>query len=212
MEQQDQQDQIHTRRPVSPELLLVRKAARRDARRKRREIARATIRASHQKTICSRVALGQSLFSVCNEDKALPDYDTVLLWLDADEAFAAAYAKAQKAKADLLFEETLMIADDGRNDWMEKHDNDGGSLGWRVNGEAIARARLRVDTRFRIASKLRPDRYGDKLEVSGDQAAPLVVSVTHRLVQVNRQETLPGPDEGGSTPDEPLLRRSDWDE
>lgn len=49
------------------------------------------------------------------------------------------------------------------------------------NGEdsknAIARARLRVDTRKWLMSKMAPKKYGDKLELAGDAKAPLTVLV-----------------------------------
>lgn len=47
--------------------------------------------------------------------------------------------------------EVKAIADDGRNDWMEKFSEEGELLGYRVNGEAIQRSTLRVNTRLRMA-------------------------------------------------------------
>jgi hypothetical protein len=39
-----------------------------------------------------------------------------------------------------------------------------------INGEAVNRARLRVDTRLKLLAKWNPKRYGDKIEthLSGD--------------------------------------------
>jgi hypothetical protein len=36
--------------------------------------------------------------------------------------------------------------------------------------------RIRVDTRKWIASKLKPKKYGDKIELGGDTNAPLIIS------------------------------------
>ena len=68
-----------------------------------------------------------------------------------------------EAQADYLAEEILEIADDGKNDWVERQD---GSAA--VNNEAVQRSRLRVDARKWLMSKLMPKKYGEKLELGGD--------------------------------------------
>jgi hypothetical protein len=158
---------------------------RQTERRSDRLLAREEV----QREICHRVTLGQSLASICTEDKLLPDYGTVLDWLHKDEAFGNAYQRAVRARADVLFEETLSIADDARNDWMAR--NDPNNPGWIANGEHIQRSRLRVETRKWAASKLNPHRYGEKIDVAGNPDRPVVVSVTHRIVRAVQHETLP---------------------
>ena len=59
-----------------------------------------------------------------------------------------------------MADETLEISDDGTNDWMK--DNEG----YKVNGEHVARSRLRVDTRKWLLSKALPKIFGDKLTQS----------------------------------------------
>jgi hypothetical protein len=130
-------------------------------------------------------------------DRSLPRYETALGWLTDYPDFAEAYKQAQRARGDVLFEEALTISDDGRNDWMARNGAD--NLGWMLNGENIARSKLRVDTRKWAASKLNPSRYGDKLAVEGNVDKPIVVAVTHRVVQVIKQETQPVIE---ATPDE----------
>ena len=71
---------------------------------------------------------------------------------------------AKEESADALVEDILDIADDGSNDWMAVHGKDG-SEAWKLNGEHVQRSRLRVDTRKWIASKLKPKKYGEKIEV-----------------------------------------------
>lgn len=66
---------------------------------------------------------------------------------------------------DLMAEEILDIADDGTNDWMEKKDDEDNCIGWRENGEAVQRSKLRVDTRKWLMSKLAPKKYGEKQEI-----------------------------------------------
>ena len=81
------------------------------------------------------------------------------------QGFAAQYARARDAQAEFWAEQLLDVADDGSNDWMERNDPD--NPGWDLNGEAVARSRLRVDTRKWLLSKVLPKKYGDKLEVTG---------------------------------------------
>jgi hypothetical protein len=114
--------------------------------------------------ICARIADGESLRSICLDD-ALPSQRAVFNWLASNEQFVQQYARAREAQADALFDEILDIADNGANDWMEKHDQDGGNIGWRENGEAMRRSQLRIDARKWMAGKLRPKKYGDKLDV-----------------------------------------------
>lgn len=115
--------------------------------------------------ICDRLANGESLRTICALDD-MPDKSTVFRWLAANDAFATKYAHARAAQADALFDEMLDIADDGSNDWMERRNGDGESIGWRENGEAIRRSDLRIKTRQWIVSKLLPKKYGDKLDLN----------------------------------------------
>lgn len=63
-------------------------------------------------------------------------------------------------QAEGMADEILEIADDGRNDWMEIQNRDGDNIGWKVNGEAVQRSRLRIDARKWLLSKLLPKKYG----------------------------------------------------
>lgn len=116
--------------------------------------------------ICDRIANGESLRSIC-DDENMPGLRTVFEWL-ADEkhsAFRTRYARAREVQADSLFDEMLDIADDGRNDWMVKRSGDGEVSGWQENGEALRRSDLRIKTRQWMAAKLQPKKYGDKQEI-----------------------------------------------
>ncbi len=113
-------------------------------------------------TICDRIATGESLRSVCKDDD-MPNQTTVFKWLANSDVLSKQYARAREAQADAIFDEALDIADDSRNDWMERNDPE--NPGWIANGEHIQRARLRIDTRKWMAGKLRPKTYGDKIEV-----------------------------------------------
>ncbi len=72
------------------------------------------------------------------------------------------YAHAKAAGLERLAEEIMEISDDVDSD----------------SNEAVQRARLRVDSRKWLLSKMAPRKYGDKLELAGDAAAPLVINIT----------------------------------
>ena len=105
------------------------------------------------KKICLRIASGESLREI-SRDKDTPAMSTVMLWVANDkEGFSEQYAKACEARLYFHAEELIDIADDATNDWMER--NDPNNEGWRANGEAVNRSRLRVDTRKWVLSNIR---------------------------------------------------------
>lgn len=118
--------------------------------------------------ICSRIASGESVRSICRDEK-MPAMSSVMLWLiDGEhELFSDQYAKARKIQAEALADEIFDIADDGSNDWMERNGKED-APGYSANGEHIQRSRLRVDTRKWYLSKVLP-RFADKQEPTSDQ-------------------------------------------
>lgn len=107
--------------------------------------------------------------------------------MDNVGGFAAQYARAREIQADTLVEEIIDISDDGTNDWMDRQSSSEKgaevSNGWLLNGEHVARSRLRVDSRKWFASKVLPKRYGDKLTTEHgvtDQLADLMKEVDGR--------------------------------
>jgi len=106
----------------------------------------------------------------------MPSRITVYSWLldDRYAAFLTKYTRARELQSETMIDELNDIADDASNDYMETVDNETGAIiGYKLNGEHINRSRLRIDTRKWIASKLKPKKYGDKLELSGDAEAPV---------------------------------------
>lgn len=112
--------------------------------------------------IFDRIAKGEAVRNICKDDW-LPSWSTVNKRLASDAEFSAQYARAREDQADAIFDEILAIADDAHNDWMEINGED--DAGWRANGEHIQRSKLRIDARKWMAGKLRPKKYGDKLEL-----------------------------------------------
>lgn len=117
--------------------------------------------------ICAALAAGKSLRTVCKQE-GMPSTVTVFAWMRKHPEFLSQYARAKEEAADAQVEEMIDIADDGTNDWMEAHDKDGSCIGWKLNGEHVQRSKLRIDTRKWIAAKMKPKKYGDRLELSGE--------------------------------------------
>ena len=126
--------------------------------------------------ICERLAEGESLVRICKDDD-MPSKATVFNWLSSNKGFLDNYTRAREAQADTLFDQILDISDDGQNDTYTDAD---GNI--RTDQEVIARSRLRVDARKWMAGKLRPKKYGEKLELSGDAENPLAVAVIERRI------------------------------
>lgn len=115
--------------------------------------------------ILERLSNGESLRAICR-DGHMPAAPTVCAWVSNNiHGFAEQYARARDRGLDEIADELLEIADDGRNDWMERTDPD--NPGWELNGEHVQRSRLRLDARKWYLSKLAPKRYGDRLELDG---------------------------------------------
>lgn len=141
--------------------------------------------------ICERVATTTfGLKKLCDMHDDMPSHDTVFKWRYKIKSFSDQYTQAKMAQAELLAEETLDIADDATNDWMEKLDEEGKPIGWIVNGDHINRSRLRVDLRKWHASKLAPKIYGDQKDANNTgQALSLAEQIlAHKKEQSNKEK------------------------
>ena len=122
--------------------------------------------------ICEEIATSsKSLKTICADEK-LPAVRTVLKWLaeghestsgELLKRFVHQYARAREQQADFLAEEIIEIADDGSNDLMTITKGD---ISYeQENKEVTNRSKLRVEARKWIASKLKPKKYGDRVEI-----------------------------------------------
>lgn len=120
--------------------------------------------------ICKKLSAGETLRQVCRGD-GMPAPSTVCAWaLNAEHPFYEQYARAREIGYRLMADELLEIADDGTNDWVER-ENKNGETYTVVDAEAVARSRIRVDTRKWLLSKALPKIYGDKIQHTGDGGA-----------------------------------------
>ena len=86
-------------------------------------------------------------------------------WLEAHLEFRDQYARARELQAEHWAEEIIEIADDSRNDFIEKE----GRAALEAESENINRSRLRVDTRKWLMARLAPKKYGDRVTNESDR-------------------------------------------
>lgn len=133
--------------------------------------------------ICERLAAGESLRKAAEAEGVR--HSSVLTWVETIPAFADQYARAREIGYKLLADQIIEISDDSSNDYTDTE------RGPAFNAEAVARSRLRVDSRKWMLSKMLPKVYGEKVELEHKGTTTTV----HRVELV----ALSG-DSAGSTP------------
>lgn len=103
---------------------------------------------------------------------------TILNWTRSNPGFSTQYARSREIGYLQLADAILNISDEC--DVEVKHDGEDVRLD--LSATAVARNRLRVDTRKWMLSKMLPKIYGDKLELSGDKENPLQTVTRIELV------------------------------
>ncbi|MEN5300484.1 terminase small subunit protein [Brucella sp. TWI559] len=98
--------------------------------------------------ICAEISSGISLRTICGQ-AGIPSQTTVFRWLSEHKDFREQYARAREAQMEAMAEDILEIADEGNEDDTQ-------------------RAKLRIDARKWLMSKMAPKKYGDKLAIGGD--------------------------------------------
>lgn len=122
--------------------------------------------------ICERLAHGETLNAIC-KDEHLPNKSAVLNWvLDQSLGFADQYRRARDLQLEWWADATVDIADDGTNDWVEKRAKNG-EIQIVLDREHVSRSELRVNTRKWLLSKLKPERYGERVEVHTHKHKPV---------------------------------------
>lgn len=113
--------------------------------------------------VCQKIAEGYSMRTVCAPDD-MPSISTLFKWVREIPEFSQQYARATEERTEAMSEDILDIADDGSNDLMTIQK---GNVSYEVeNKEVTNRSRLRVDTRKWLMSKMKPKKYGDKVDVT----------------------------------------------
>ena len=90
---------------------------------------------------------------------------TLRVWLARYLEFRDQFDVARELYVDHLVEEAIEIVDSSSNDVMVV-ETKGGDVKLKPFWDNVNRDKLRVETRLKVASKLFPARYGDKLEIN----------------------------------------------
>lgn len=103
--------------------------------------------------ICAGIAEGKSLVTVCREMNI--NYRHVFKWLSESQEFTDNYTRAREAQADYLADGVLDVADDATIPADER--------------------RVRIDARKWYAGKLKPKKYGERVDLNhgGQKENPL---------------------------------------
>lgn len=105
------------------------------------------------------------------------NYSTVRSWIaDSKHPMSDLYARAKQLQMEHMAEEMIDIADDGSNDLMTIVKGDESYE--QENKEIVNRAKIRIDTRKWLMSKLNPKKYGDKLDLTSDNKALAPTNIT----------------------------------
>lgn len=114
-------------------------------------------------TICAWIQGGGSLNGYLKNTGRMAE--TVYRWLRQHADFSRAYAHAERDRADTLAEETLEIAD---------------SAAINPTIEGVQAAKLRVDARKWIVSKLSPTKWGDRQTVEHSASVNIRIGIPPR--------------------------------
>jgi hypothetical protein len=107
--------------------------------------------------VCELVAQGKSLRAAAEHDKSLPAAATFIGWCHKNPALAEHYARARATQMQMMSEQIVEIADS-------------------TDAANVNVARLQVETRKWLMSKLAPKQFGDRVTLAGDADAPLMIA------------------------------------
>jgi hypothetical protein len=108
--------------------------------------------------ICERISAGELLIRIC-EDSHMPTVRRCNQWLKSNPDFAGIYKEAVNDRLNIFEEEVVQIADDSTKDMKEIIRN--GKTIKQADAETIARAKLRIDVRFKHLRAGRPGKWSE---------------------------------------------------
>ncbi len=121
--------------------------------------------------ICALLIGGDSLAKICADNSELPKPNMIFYGLHKNPQFLEYYVRAREAQTEAYALELTELSDNVA-----------------LSAEAINKARLQIDTRKWIMSRLKPKKYGDNasLNVSGTiQHEQLIIQRTPKTIEHN---------------------------
>jgi hypothetical protein len=128
---------------------------------------------AHAQEICERIAVGELLITIC-EDEHLPNMRRTNHWLREHTEFAQLYHSAINDRLSVFEEQVIQIADDMRHDFKTVIKN--GQQKRVPDPDMVARAKLRIEVRFRHLKAGRPQKWGDATTLTVKSADPFDTS------------------------------------
>jgi hypothetical protein len=119
--------------------------------------------------ICGRISSGELLINVCADDH-LPTVRRVTQWLRENSDFAALYKESINDRLAIFEEQVIQIADDASKDWRDVVRN--GRSVRILDGDAIARAKLRVEVRLKHLRAYKPSIWGEQSTLNVKSSDP----------------------------------------
>jgi|TARA_Y100000389_G_C17329014_1_gene447074 hypothetical protein len=112
------------------------------------------------------IASGRSVISLCREEDWTPNADTWYRWMYKIDGLSDRYTRAKSISSEFHADQILAIADEADNQTFQV-------------------ARLQIDARKWVASKLVPNKYGEKSQIdhtSSDESmkAPTVIKLVSK--------------------------------
>ncbi|MEL7540705.1 MAG: DNA translocase FtsK, partial [Pseudomonadota bacterium] len=112
--------------------------------------------------ILHRVSEGEHITAVLKNSPHLPAKTQFFAWLSEDGELRMRYEAARQAGADLICRDIIDIADDKSQDFITTY-HPGGASTQEFNAEHVQRSKLRVDARFKVLSRLYPEKFAERM-------------------------------------------------
>jgi hypothetical protein len=113
--------------------------------------------------ICERISTSSDGLRTICKDKDMPSIFSIVKWLNEKEEFSIQYARAKELQADFMVDEIIEIADTCKEGKKTIEKPGGIEI---TTGDMVERSRLMIESRKWLSSKLKPKKYGDKLDVT----------------------------------------------
>lgn len=109
---------------------------------------------------CAKIADGGTLRSVCKQ-AGMPSKATVFRWLGEHVEFQKMYETATDERTDVMIDEIVDIADNCKAD-----------------ADSTRKAKLRIHARVEQAQRMKPRKYGAKMQLTGEGGGPIQSKAT----------------------------------
>lgn len=112
--------------------------------------------------ICELIGDGNSMRSICRMDE-MPEMQTIWRWLRENKDFSERYTRATEERTEAQNEDLLDLGDEA----VRLAQN----VDPKAAGAVVQGVKLKADNLKWVMSKMKPKKYGDKVDVTSDGKA-----------------------------------------